>query len=116
MSEARSGDATAIILAGGRGTRLASVVSDRPKPLADVGGRPFITRLLDQLAAANIRESILCTGHMGELIADELGDAYGEMVSKSGQHSSPCVEIDGHMLADVGGDEVGVWMRQNGHI
>ncbi|MFP6643944.1 MAG: glutaredoxin [Candidatus Latescibacterota bacterium] len=43
-------------------------------------------------------------------------DAYGEMVSKSGQHSSPCVEIDGHMLADVGGDEVGVWMRQNGHI
>jgi monothiol glutaredoxin len=43
-------------------------------------------------------------------------DAYGEMVSKSGQHSSPCVEIDGHMLADVGGDEVEVWMRQNGHI
>ena len=43
-------------------------------------------------------------------------DAYSEMVSKSGQHSSPCVEIDGHMLADVGGDEVEVWMRQNGHI
>ena len=43
-------------------------------------------------------------------------DAYGEMVTKSGQHSSPCVEIDGHMLTDVGGDEVEVWMRQNGHI
>jgi NDP-sugar pyrophosphorylase family protein len=89
MSEARSGDATAIILAGGRGTRLASVVSDRPKPLADVGGRPFITRLLDQLAAANIRESILCTGHMGELIADELGDAYGEMRLAYSQEAEP---------------------------
>ena len=43
-------------------------------------------------------------------------DAYRDMVSKSGQHSSPCVEIDGHMLADVGGDEVEAWMRQQGHI
>ena len=43
-------------------------------------------------------------------------DAYREMVNKSGQYSSPCVEIDGHMLADVAGDEVEVWMRQKGHI
>lgn len=41
---------------------------------------------------------------------------YGEMIAKSGQHSSPCVEIDGHMLADVGGDEVEEWMRQRGMI
>jgi glutaredoxin len=43
-------------------------------------------------------------------------DAFKEMVTKSGQYSSPCVEIDGHMLADVGGDEVEAWMRQQGHI
>jgi glutaredoxin len=43
-------------------------------------------------------------------------EAYKDMVSKSGQHSSPCVEVDGHMLADVGGDEVEAWMRQNDHI
>jgi monothiol glutaredoxin len=42
--------------------------------------------------------------------------AYREMVSKSGQHSSPCVEVDGQMLADVGGDEVEAWMRQKGYI
>ncbi len=42
--------------------------------------------------------------------------AYKEMVQKSGQHSSPCVEVDGHMLADVGGDEVEAWMRQHNHI
>ena len=39
-----------------------------------------------------------------------------EMVAKSGQHSSPCVEIDGHMLADVGGDEVEAWMRERGFL
>jgi len=37
---------------------------------------------------------------------------FEEMVQKSGQYSSPCVEIDGHMLADVGGDEVEAYMRQ----
>ena len=37
---------------------------------------------------------------------------YEEMVAKSGQFSSPCVEIDGHMLADVGGEEVEEWMRE----
>lgn len=39
---------------------------------------------------------------------------YEEMVEKSGQTSSPCVEIDGQMLADVGGDEVEAWLRSKG--
>ena len=39
---------------------------------------------------------------------------YQEMVRKSGQTGAPCVEINGHMLADVGGAEVEAWMRQNG--
>jgi monothiol glutaredoxin len=36
-----------------------------------------------------------------------------EMVEKSGQMLSPCVEINGHMLADVSGDEVEAWMLTN---
>ena len=39
--------------------------------------------------------------------------AFEEMVAKSRQTSSPCVEINGHMLADVGGDEVAAWLREN---
>jgi hypothetical protein len=35
-------------------------------------------------------------------------------VQKSGQFSSPCVEIDGEMLADVGGDEVDDWLKTRG--
>ena len=40
-------------------------------------------------------------------------DNYAEMVQKSGQPLSPCVEINGQMLADVGGDEVESWMVEN---
>ena len=39
-----------------------------------------------------------------------------EMEQKSGQSLSPCVEIDGHMLADVSGEEVEAWMIENGHL
>ncbi|NKB66060.1 MAG: hypothetical protein GKR89_03260 [Candidatus Latescibacteria bacterium] len=40
--------------------------------------------------------------------------AYREMVEKSRQYSSPSVEIDGHMLPDVGGREVEDYLRQKG--
>lgn len=68
--------AVACILAGGRGTRLRAVVSDRPKPLVEVGGRPFVTRLLDQLRAAGIARAVLCTGYMAEQMEETLGHDY----------------------------------------
>ena len=43
-------------------------------------------------------------------------DIYAEMVQKSGQPLSPCVEINGQMLADVSGEEVEAWMVQNGVV
>lgn len=66
----------AVILAGGLGTRLRSVVSDRPKVMAMVAGRPFLTHLLDQLAESGIRKAVLCTGYMAGIIQEELGDNY----------------------------------------
>ena len=41
---------------------------------------------------------------------------YAEMVEKSGQKLSPCVEVDGHMLADVSGDEVEVYLLKAGVV
>jgi monothiol glutaredoxin len=41
---------------------------------------------------------------------------YAEMVQKSGQSLSPCVEIDGHMLADVSGDEVEAYLLKAGVV
>jgi len=43
-------------------------------------------------------------------------DQYAEMVEKSGQPLSPCVEIDGNMLADVSGEEVENYMLSNGLV
>ena len=39
-----------------------------------------------------------------------------EMIQKSGQELSPCVEVNGHMLADVSGDEVEAWMLKQGGV
>ncbi len=63
----------AIILAGGKGTRLQESVKDRPKPLAEVAGRPFIEWLLLMLHMQGIRRVIVCTGHMGEMMEPHLG-------------------------------------------
>jgi len=43
-------------------------------------------------------------------------DIYAEMVEKSGQGLSPCVEIDGHLLADVSGDEVEAYLLKEGLV
>jgi NDP-sugar pyrophosphorylase family protein len=69
----------AMILAGGLGMRLRSVVADRPKPMAEVAGRPFITFLLDHLARHGFERAVLCLGHMGEYVPPVLGHKYGPL-------------------------------------
>ncbi len=65
----------AVILAGGRGTRLAGVVDDRPKPLAEVAGRPFLEWLLLALRARGVARAHLLGGHLGERLAAWAGPA-----------------------------------------
>ncbi len=72
-------DVSAAILAGGLGTRLRAEISDKPKVMADVCGRPFITRLIDQLANIGIEEAVLCVGYMAEKIEQSLGNRYGSV-------------------------------------
>jgi D-glycero-alpha-D-manno-heptose 1-phosphate guanylyltransferase len=64
------------ILAGGLGTRLRSVVSDRPKVLAEVQGQPFLAHLLDQLVEAGLERVVLLTGYRGEQVQKTFGDRY----------------------------------------
>jgi len=80
---------TAAILAGGLGTRLRSVVPDRPKVLAEVAGRPFVFHLLDQLAAVRVRQVVLCTGYLAHQVRDTLGETYGPMNLLYSQEPSP---------------------------
>jgi D-glycero-alpha-D-manno-heptose 1-phosphate guanylyltransferase len=67
---------TAFVLAGGMGTRLRSAIADRPKVLAPVRGRPFLAFLLDRLADAGIRHTVLGTGYMAEAVEGAFGDAH----------------------------------------
>jgi NDP-sugar pyrophosphorylase family protein len=80
---------TAAILAGGLGTRLRSTVADRPKVLAEVGGKPFLAYLLDQLAAAGLGEVVLCVGYRGEQVRTAFGDAYAGLKLRYSQEPAP---------------------------
>jgi NDP-sugar pyrophosphorylase family protein len=60
----------AIILAGGLGTRLREAVSDVPKPLAPVAGRPFLEFLLRNYYRQGIRRFVLSIGYKGEMIEE----------------------------------------------
>jgi D-glycero-alpha-D-manno-heptose 1-phosphate guanylyltransferase len=69
----------ALILAGGLGTRLRSVIADRPKPMADVAGRPFLAHLLEQLSRHGFRRAIICVGYNADHIRARLGDSFGPL-------------------------------------
>lgn len=62
-----------IILAGGLGTRLQSVVSDVPKCMAEVAGRPFLSYLFDYLDKNDFDHVILALGYKSEIVLQWLG-------------------------------------------
>ncbi len=69
----------AIVLAGGLGKRLRSAVSDLPKPMAPVNGKPFLTYLLYYLAAYRVDRCILATSYLHEKIEEHYGQQFLEM-------------------------------------
>lgn len=69
-------DVTAVILAGGKGTRLRSVVPNIPKCLAEVNGRPFIFYILKQLAAIKVKRIIIAVNYLGEMVSLQVGTKY----------------------------------------
>ncbi|MGQ0636918.1 MAG: nucleotidyltransferase family protein [Planctomycetaceae bacterium] len=82
-------DVTALILAGGLGTRLRRVVADRPKVLAPVQGRPFLANLLDQLADAGLRHAVLCTGFCAEQVRETFGPRWRSLELEYSHEAQP---------------------------
>ena len=62
-----------VILCGGLGTRLQSVLIGRPKSMAEIAGRPFLEWLLLALRRQGVTRVTLATGHLGEQLRDHLG-------------------------------------------
>ena len=69
----------AIILAGGLGTRLQSIVSDVPKPMAPINDKPFLEYILEYLNKQNIKRVILSVGYKWEIIRDYFGDKFKDI-------------------------------------
>src|ERR1700722_14726583 len=64
----------ALLLVGGLGTRLQSVLPSTAKPLAPVGDAPFLELLVRQLRSQGIRHLILCSGHLAAQVQAKFGD------------------------------------------
>ncbi len=71
-----TGDITAVVLCGGLGTRLRSVSADRPKPMVDVAGRPFLEYILDYLIDQGVTKAVLAVSFKKEAIIDHFGTKY----------------------------------------
>lgn len=67
---------SAVILAGGLGTRLRSAVPDLPKPMAPIDGRPFLEYQMDYWLAQGIEHFVLAVGYRHETITAHFGERY----------------------------------------
>lgn len=65
---------TAVIMAGGKGSRISSLRSDIPKPMIDICGKPVLDRQIECLKENGIFDIVLVTGHLGKVIQDYFGD------------------------------------------
>lgn len=63
-----------VIMAGGKGTRIASVASDIPKPMIKVCGKPILEWQIENLRSCELTDITLVTGHLGHVIRDYFGD------------------------------------------
>jgi len=65
-----SGQMKAIILCGGKGTRLREETEYRPKPMVEIGGRPILWHIMKGYAHYGLNDFVLCLGYRGEVIKD----------------------------------------------
>jgi D-glycero-alpha-D-manno-heptose 1-phosphate guanylyltransferase len=79
----------AVVLAGGLGTRLRAVVSDVPKPLAPVRGRPFLAYVLDHLAQSGVQKAVLSVGYKADTVRAAIGSRHGTMRIAYAEEATP---------------------------
>ena len=73
----------AVIMAGGQGTRLSSVLKDIPKPMVRISGKPLLEYQIENLKDNKITDIILIIGHLGDVIKDHFkdGSRFGVQIS-----------------------------------
>lgn len=89
----------AVVLAGGLGTRLRAVVNDVPKPMAPVGGRPFLEHLIEYWIAQGVRRFVISVGYLAERIVAHFGGAWRGAEIAYAREESPLGTGGGLLLA-----------------
>lgn len=89
----------AIVLAGGLGSRLRPVVSDVPKPMAPVNGRPFLEHLLDYWLDQGVDRFVLSVGYKHEVIEKYFGNRYQSAGIDYAIEEKPCGTGGGLLLS-----------------
>jgi D-glycero-alpha-D-manno-heptose 1-phosphate guanylyltransferase len=79
----------ALILAGGFGSRLQSVVNDVPKPMAIVAGRPFLEWVLDYCIESGIKEVVISVGYLSDKITNYFRNEYKSLKINYAVESAP---------------------------
>lgn len=90
---------SAIILAGGLGTRLRSVVNDLPKCMAPVAGKPFLKYVIDELLQQGVTDFIFSVGYMRESIIEFVHDEYPHIKAEFAVEKEPLGTGGGIQLA-----------------
>src|SRR5579885_2330205 len=65
-----------VILAGGRGTRLAEETGYRPKPMVDIGGKPILWHIMRFYASHGFTDFLIACGYKGEMIKEYFRSFY----------------------------------------
>jgi D-glycero-alpha-D-manno-heptose 1-phosphate guanylyltransferase len=90
---------SAIILAGGMGTRLRSAVPDIPKPMAPINGKPFLEYQLEYWIGQGIQRFILSVGYKRDIIIDHFGNNYNNAIIEYVEEIEPLGTGGGLLLA-----------------
>jgi NDP-sugar pyrophosphorylase family protein len=106
MRDIQPQDIDVVILCGGLGMRLQGVIDDRPKPMAEINGRPFLDILIHYVARYGFTRFILCTGYKSNMIRryyeknrDKLLVLFSEESEPLGtagaiKHAESCIKSD----------------------
>ena len=90
---------TAVILAGGLGTRLRSAVPDLPKPMAPISGRPFLEHQIDYWLNQGVEHFVLSVGYRHEVIVEHFGNRYKDAAIDYVVEKTPLGTGGGFLLA-----------------
>ncbi|MDA4107535.1 glucose-1-phosphate cytidylyltransferase [Mycolicibacterium holsaticum] len=86
----------AVILAGGKGTRLTEETVARPKPMVEIGGRPILWHILKHYSSHGINEFVVCCGYKGYMIKEYFANYFLHMSDVTFDMSENRMEVHEH--------------------